>query len=170
MVSGAVYPLTCMSGCMSATCSVICSRRSTPCRGQGRDLGKGTCGVALMASTKRRARERPLTSFAPQCVQPFQSSHASVQVTRQATPAGSRQCRAKLLSSVSAIRACKGTSRFAQEGAIRRVLHQRMFEQISRVRRHTLPRIASQTATRRSSADVNSSSGFCVPPQPAPNG
>ena len=34
----------------------------------------------------------------------------------------------------------KGTSGLAQQGAVGRILHQRMFEQVSRVRWHALPK------------------------------
>ena len=51
------------------------------------------------------------------------------------------------------MRACKRASRLAQQCAVGRVLHQRVLEQIRRVRRHALPEQQTgrnETVERRS--------------------
>ena len=53
----------------------------------------------------------------------------------------------------------KGASRLAQQGSVGRILHQSVFEQISGMWRHALPK--QQTGSmRRSSADWSSASGL----------
>ena len=89
------------------------------------------------ASTKRRALQRPLSGFAPK---------ARCLLDQAGLGAVTRQQLRLALGNLGELAfknfgdaSVKRASRLAQQRAVGRVLHQRVLEQISRVRRHALP-------------------------------
>ena len=104
--------------------------------GQGRDLVERAREL-LYGFDQRRALQRPLSRFAPQ---------ARGLLDQPSLGAVTRQQFGLVLGNLGELAfesfgdaGVKRASRLAQQRAIGRVLHKRVLEQISRVRRHTLP-------------------------------
>ena len=120
---------------MSATCSLICSRRSAGRCGQGRDLVE--CARKLSSRFDQRgALQRPLSGFAPK---------ARGLLDQPSFGAVTRQNLRLVLSDVSEVAfegfgdaSVQRTSRLAQKGAVSRILDQRVFKEITRMRRYAL--------------------------------
>ena len=104
--------------------------------GQSRDLIEGA-GELLYSFNQRRALQRPLSRFAPQ---------ARRLLDQPGFGAVTRQQLRLVLGNLGELAfegfsdaSVKRASRLAQQRAVGRVLHKCVLEQISRVRRHTLP-------------------------------
>ena len=104
--------------------------------GQSRDLVEGT-GKLLRGFNQCRAFERPLPRFAPQTRSLLDLPGLGA-VARQQLRLALGHLRELAFEGFSDT-GVKRASRLAQQRAIGRVLHQRMLEQIARVRRHALP-------------------------------
>ena len=121
---------------MSATWSLICSRRSAGVAGKVAIWSRARVSCSA-ASTNAERCQRPLSSLAPQSRSLLDQSGLGA-VTRQQFGLVLGNLGELALESFGDA-SVKRASRLAQQRAVGRVLHQRVLEQISRVRRHALP-------------------------------